>query len=84
MNKKTKLYLGIGAVAVAGYFIWLKSKQTTTPKANFQGPCPAGQDYMGITQDRSKILCVTKDGGRNYISIKYSGDSVAKDSTNKR
>jgi hypothetical protein len=35
MNKQTKMYLGIGLVAVAAYYFWNKSKNS--PKANAAG-----------------------------------------------
>jgi hypothetical protein len=34
MNKKTKMLLALGVIAVAGYYYW-KSKQT---KSQFSGP----------------------------------------------
>ena len=36
MNKKTQMYLGLGLLAVAGYYFWNKSK-TSSPKANVAG-----------------------------------------------
>jgi hypothetical protein len=58
MNKKTKMYLGLGVVAVAAYYFWHKSQTpTTTPTttAKFVGGdgkifasadgCPAGFTY---------------------------------------
>jgi len=38
MNKKTKMWLGVGVVAVAAYYFWNKSKKTnTTSTASFSG-----------------------------------------------
>jgi hypothetical protein len=36
MDKKTKMLLALGVIAIAGYFYW-KSTQTTT-KSQFSGP----------------------------------------------
>jgi len=58
MNKKTKMWLGVGVVAAAAYYFWHKSQQdksttTTTTKqivgadgvfANQTG-CPSGYTY---------------------------------------
>jgi hypothetical protein len=61
MNKKTKMYIGVGVVAVAAYYFWKKSQDakattTTTPAttAKFVGSdgvfanaagCPSGYSY---------------------------------------
>ena len=40
MNKKTQMYLGLGVLAVAAYYLWEKSskdKANDTPKANVAG-----------------------------------------------
>ena len=50
MNKKTKMWLGLGLVAVAAYYFWEKSAKDTAsdaakaaaPKANASGGCPSG------------------------------------------
>lgn len=48
MNKQTKLYLGIGLVAVGAYYFWNKSK--STPKANAAG-------NKGINYRKAGSLC---------------------------
>jgi hypothetical protein len=56
MNKKTQMYLGIGVLAVAAYYLWEKSskdKANDTAKANAVGvnqcaqPLPGGGGYGG-------------------------------------
>jgi len=39
MNKKTKMYVGLGVVAVAAYYFYMQSKkkETTTSTAKFVG-----------------------------------------------
>jgi hypothetical protein len=40
MNKKTKMYLGLGVLALVAYYLWEKSskdKANDTPKANYGG-----------------------------------------------
>ena len=39
MNKKTKMYVGLGVVAVAAYYFWMQSKkkETATAPAKFVG-----------------------------------------------
>ena len=45
MDKKTKMWLGIGLVAAAAYYFWEKSKtdvaKDAAPKANYGGYYPS-------------------------------------------
>ena len=44
MNKKTKMWLGVGVVAAAAYYFWNKKKTTdaaAAPKASFMPKVPA-------------------------------------------
>jgi uncharacterized membrane protein YebE (DUF533 family) len=51
MNKKTKMILGLGAIAVVGYLIWKKGQDkkdkgaTTPPAASFVGITPTGKRH---------------------------------------
>ena len=58
MNKKTKMYIGVGVVAVAAYYFWNKSKTTPATTSTTKslvsanggvfanaGGCPAGFTY---------------------------------------
>jgi hypothetical protein len=58
MNKKTKMYIGLGVVAVAAYYFYMQSKKKETAKATApakfvgadaifanQTGCPAGFRY---------------------------------------
>ena len=42
MNKKTKMWLGVGVVAAAAYYFWNKKKQSdaaaAAPKAGWNSP----------------------------------------------
>ena len=60
MNKKTQMYLGIGVVAVAAYYFWMKSK--TPAKANLGGKVPRKPfEYGGALNPAHDIL-----GNRYY------------------
>jgi hypothetical protein len=80
MNKKTKMYLGLGVVAVAGYYIWMKSKTPAT-KVNFKGgydgtPC----SFISLKTHKNTMgqyhpyyeRCFAKNGdsNRNFKLIK--------------
>ena len=47
MNKQTKMWLGVGAVAAAAYYFWNKSKteKTTTPAT---APAKAFANQTGV------------------------------------
>jgi hypothetical protein len=58
MNKKTKMWLGVGVVAAAAYYFWHKSQATATTTASTTakfvganaifanaGGCPSGYSY---------------------------------------
>ena len=78
MNKKTKMYLGLGVVAVAGYYIWMKSKTPAT-KVNFKGgydgtPCSfislkTHKNTMGKIDSGNisthEVRCIAKNGDSN-------------------
>ena len=52
MNKKTKMYIGLGVVAVAAYYFYMQSKkkETTTPATakfvGMGGPVAEGQSRI--------------------------------------
>ena len=66
MNKKTKMWLGVGVVAAAAYYFWHKSK--TASFANQTGsmtPCPSNPSeiLVGVeTGGGRRIMCVAKGG----------------------
>lgn len=72
MNKKTKMWVGIGAVAVLGYFAWKKFGGT---KAN----------ASGMTRRQSTRPIFGTGGGSMYPRVKecevYTGEVVAIAST---
>lgn len=52
MTKKTKMILGLGAIAVVGFLIWKKGQDkkkatppTTPPAASFVGVNPTGKRH---------------------------------------
>jgi hypothetical protein len=61
MNKKTKMYVGVGVVALAAYYFYMQSKkkETTTPSAKFVG-LDANKEYyrkkreQGVTNIRRR------------------------------
>ena len=75
MNKKTKMLLGLGALAVAAYYFWNKSKST---KANAEGkignvPCVFldGSELIdGKTSSYDPNICVSSTTGKS--GAKYS------------
>jgi hypothetical protein len=48
MTKQTKLYLGIGLVAVAGYFVWKQSKKTDKKNASGKEPLFSKTKSSGV------------------------------------
>jgi hypothetical protein len=81
MNKKTKMWLGVGVVAAAAYYFWNKSKTTpaatapaaTTAKfiganaifANQSGKCPAGYSEF---KNSNKVWVCDNGKGHRYKS----------------
>ena len=72
MNKKTKMWLGIGVVAAAAYYFWHKSQTpattTTTTKqivgfANAAGGCPTGYNQVQVS---SGSICCDKPDCSGY------------------
>jgi hypothetical protein len=55
MNKKTKMWLGVGVVAVAAYYFWMQSKkkETAVAPAKFVGA-------VGRTGGLNKVGQVSK------------------------
>jgi hypothetical protein len=60
MNKQTKMYLGLGLLAVAGYYFWNKSK-TSSPKANVAGNCTANVGWKTRKIKVGKIVTIDGD-----------------------
>jgi hypothetical protein len=60
MNKQTKMYLGLGVLALAAYYFYNKSKNS--PKANAEGGCPAGYSYS--INAKNQPIC---DNGKGHI-----------------
>ena len=56
MNKQTKLYLGIGAAALAAYWLWKNSKKITTASS--------AEDKMKMTCAEGEKLTKTEYGMR--------------------
>jgi hypothetical protein len=79
MNKKTKMWLGVGVVAAAAYYFWNKSKSApaaTTPAvakfvgadavfANQSGKCPAGYTE---SKNSNKVWVCDNGKGHRYRS----------------
>jgi hypothetical protein len=76
MNKKTKLYIGVGVVAVAAYYFWDKSQKakataTTEVKKQLAGAdgvfANAGGCSKGVptTATDGTALCIDWHGGPN-------------------
>ena len=68
MNKQTKMYLGVGVLALAAYYFWNKSK---SPKANAAGkgnqPCvfyDGDEMIKGRTSSYDPNICVSNVGKR--------------------
>ena len=75
MNKKTKMWLGIGVVAAAAYYFWSKSQKdkTTAPAAAAKfvgadavfanaGGCPSG--YTRSKNSNGVYVCDNNKGSR--------------------
>jgi hypothetical protein len=75
MNKKTKMLLGVGVVAVAAYYFWNKSKETnTTSTASLVGA--DGVFGGGVCTFQSLRDGRTKRGVRNENGCQsLDGDS---------
>jgi putative hemolysin len=81
MNKKTKMYIGVGVLAVAAYYFWDKSQKakststatTETKKqivgfANAAGTCNRnGEPGWSVrTNSNGVLVCSSPDGMRSY------------------
>ena len=81
MNKKTKMWLGVGVVAAAAYYFWHKSQSSTTPAttaklvgsdgkifANAGGTCNRnGEAGWTIRKNSNNVMvCASPDGMRSY------------------
>ena len=77
MNKKTKMYLGLGVVAVAGYYIWMKSKTPAT-KVNFKGGYSVGTPCSFIS------LKTHKNTMGQYATTTGEGRCIAKNGDSNR
>jgi hypothetical protein len=76
MNNKTKIYLGLGVLAVATYYFWNKSKST---KANAAGkanvPCAflEGSELVdGKTSTYDPNVCVSSSGRSGPVYSEHS------------
>ena len=76
MNKQTKMYLGLGLLAVAAYYFWNKSKST---KANAAGkgnlPCAflEGNELVdGKTSTYDPNVCVSSSGRSGPVYSEHS------------
>jgi hypothetical protein len=76
MNKKTKMYIGVGVVAVAAYYFWKKSQDAkataTVVKKDLVGAdgvfanaagCPAGYSY---SINSNKVAVCDNGKGHRY------------------
>jgi hypothetical protein len=85
MDKKTKLYLGIGVVAVGAYLL-LKSKKST-PSLTAAAPAPAPAKFVGminsLNSPTQRYTNLAGDRMKNMINTlnsptqKYSADGFA-------
>jgi hypothetical protein len=74
MNKKTKVYLGVGALAVAAYYIWNKSKTSST-KANAVGKeeiCYSNIPYL------HRVPCNDPRAKQSFASVQGKGINYRK------
>ena len=76
MNKQTKMYLGLGLLAVAAYYFWNKYKST---KANAAGkgnlPCAflEGNELVdGKTSTYDPNVCVSSSGRSGPVYSEHS------------
>lgn len=71
MNKKTKMWLGVGVVAAAAYYFWNKSKTSTASLVGANGAFGGGVCTFQSLKDGR-----TKSGIRNENGCQSSdGDS---------
>ena len=78
MDKKTKMWLGVGVVAVAAYYFWNKSKkEQTSTVAKFVGAdavfanaggCPSGYSYS--INSNKVAVCDNGKGHRYRTNVK--------------
>ena len=79
MNKNTKILLGVGAVAIVGYYLLNKSKkQSTATTASFVNasgksgePCTFkmnGELVKGKVSELDNKYCFSADGRRGLIA----------------
>jgi hypothetical protein len=78
MNKQTKMYLGLGVVAIAAYYFWMKSKTPAT-KADFKGSSHPDDGTVCTFKSKKtrkitygkyyyqKNACVAKNGDKGQV-----------------
>jgi hypothetical protein len=82
MNNKTKIYLGIGVLALATYYFWNKSKST---KANAAGkgnlPCAflEGSELIdGKTSTYDPNVCISSSGRSGPVYSEHQSEWKSK------
>jgi len=85
MNKQTQMYVGVGVVAIAGYFIW-KSTQTKkgfmnlTAKAALSPGCPCKEVSSTITVNGVEWnVCAGVGGDGQHDKMCRKGAGPVKD-----
>lgn len=70
MNKKTQMWIGVGVVAVAGYFLWKKSQSATKSFAtSFQPRCTSDAQCQGLGYNK----CAGASGGKKGYCVNQRG-----------
>lgn len=57
MQKNTKILLGVGALGLVGYYMWMTSAKTTTPAT------PTTTNFVGADGKKSGEPCTFKMSG---------------------
>lgn len=70
MNKQTKLYLGIGVLALVGYWLWKNSKKvTTSSSAEEKKEMAETQSFDGICPICGSMGCKHRFGNPNISGV---------------
>jgi len=88
MNKKTKMYIGVGVVAVAAYYFWHKSQTTAKSFANYGGGYGRQSHSVAVQSASKRKHLVGADGifanagggcPTGYTQVQVSSGSICCD-----